>query len=202
MPLNKIKEDRFVGVFRESEELIESTISACYDGGMKVFELTQSTPNVCKYIEKTATKYSDSVVGVGTVLNKQQAEDAIKAGASFVVSPIFCQGAYEVCKEKNVLYIPGFMTFQEMFDAREKGLNALKLFPAGTLGFSYLKTLKSLFKDVEIMTTGGVSKDNANEWLASGACSVGIGSEISKLAKEKDFKALASMISEIKASLV
>ncbi|MDR2008135.1 MAG: bifunctional 4-hydroxy-2-oxoglutarate aldolase/2-dehydro-3-deoxy-phosphogluconate aldolase [Alphaproteobacteria bacterium] len=191
--IEKIKNHKIVGVFREDPQLIADTLKASFQGGLRVMELTFSIADVCTHIEATKAKHGEAIIGAGTVLNPQDAANAIKAGADFIVSPIFITAVNKVCRDNNISYIPGTMTLQEMFHAYNEGCQNLKLFPANNFSASYLKTALSLFPHYSIMPTGGVNASNAGEWLEAGAFAVGIGSEINKLAVKKDFDGIEHM---------
>ncbi|MDR0484474.1 MAG: bifunctional 4-hydroxy-2-oxoglutarate aldolase/2-dehydro-3-deoxy-phosphogluconate aldolase [Alphaproteobacteria bacterium] len=191
--INKIKENKVVGVFREDSQLIQPTLESAFKGGLRIMELTYSIPNVSKWIEYAKSTFNEAVIGAGTVLSSQDALNAIKAGADFIVSPIFVSEVNKVCQDNNTLYIPGTMTLQEMFNAYNEGCHNLKLFPANSFSPSYLKTCLSLFPHYSIMPTGGVNVSNAKEWLGSGAFAIGIGSEINKLAQAKNFDGISHM---------
>ncbi|MCL2567147.1 MAG: bifunctional 4-hydroxy-2-oxoglutarate aldolase/2-dehydro-3-deoxy-phosphogluconate aldolase [Alphaproteobacteria bacterium] len=191
--IEKIKKHRIVGVFREDPNTIQPTLTASFQGGLRVMELTYSIPDVCKYIKQAKAEFKDAVIGAGTVLNHKDALSAIDAGADFIVSPIFLPEVNVVCIKNNIDYIPGTMTLQEMFNAYSAGCSHLKLFPANNFSPSYLKTCLSLFPHYAIMPTGGVNALNAKDWLKAGAFAVGIGSEINKLALQKDFEGITRM---------
>ena len=114
------------------------------------------------------TAYSpDILVGAGTVINAEQAERAVAAGADFIVSPGLSESVADYCRQKSVLYIPGCVTPYEIMKAIDCGAKVIKFFPAGAFGG--LKTLKSLaapFGSVEFMPTGGVNEDNLSEYLS------------------------------------
>ncbi len=108
------------------------------------------------------------------------ASDAIEAGAKYVVSPGYSEEVNKVCKEMNVLYLPGCMTVSEIMKAMDAGNKMIKLFPGDVFGAKYVKAIKAPIPNVEIMPTGGVSVDNIEEWFANGVSCVGVGSSLIK----------------------
>ena len=95
-------------------------MEACLRGGVKSLELTYTIPNVCELI-KEYSSHAEALIGVGSVLNAKMASDAIEAGAKYVVSPGYSEEVNTVCKEMNVLYLPGCMTVSEIMRAMDAG---------------------------------------------------------------------------------
>ena len=124
--------------------------------------------------------HEEALIGVGSVLNAKMASDAIEAGAKYVVSPGYSEEVNKVCKEMNVLYLPGCMTVGEIMKAMDAGNKMIKLFPGDAFGAKYVKAIKAPIPNVEIMPTGGVSVDNIEEWFANGVSCVGVGSSLIK----------------------
>ena len=179
MILKKLKEEGIVAVIRaNSHEEALGYIKACISGGIKAIELTYTIPNVVELIKYVSENYPEALVGVGSVLNKKMAKDAIEAGALYVVSPGFSDEVNDVCKELNILYLPGCMTVTEIMNALSKGNPMIKLFPGEVFGAKYIKAVKAPIPNVEIMPTGGVNIDNIDEWFKMGVSCVGVGSSL------------------------
>jgi 2-dehydro-3-deoxyphosphogluconate aldolase/(4S)-4-hydroxy-2-oxoglutarate aldolase len=126
----------------------------------------------------TASLSSDLVVGAGTVIDADTAHAAIDAGARFVVSPVFRRALLDACRARGTAVIPGCCTPTEILDAWEAGADVVKVFPAASLGPGFIKDVRAPLPQVKLMPTGGVSIDNAGEWLRAGAVAVGIGSAL------------------------
>ena len=106
-------------------------------------------------------------IGAGTVINAEQCNEAIEAGAKFIVSPGLSVGAANVCNEKNVPYYPGCVTPTEIMQALELGITTVKFFPANVYGgLSALKALSAPFPQIKFIPTGGVDRGNIDEFLA------------------------------------
>ena len=180
MILSELKANGIVAVVRgKSHEEARGYMEACLRGGIKSLELTYTIPNVCELI-KEYSSHSEALIGVGSVLNAKMASDAIEAGAKYVVSPGYSEEVNKVCKEMNVLYLPGCMTVSEIMKAMDAGNKMIKLFPGDVFGAKYVKAIKAPIPNVEIMPTGGVSVDNIEEWFANGVSCVGVGSSLIK----------------------
>ena len=180
MILSELKANGIVAVVRgKSHEEARGYMEACLRGGIKSLELTYTIPNVCELI-KEYSSHEEALIGVGSVLNAKMASDAIEAGAKYVVSPGYSEEVNKVCKEMNVLYLPGCMTVSEIMKAMDAGNKMIKLFPGDAFGAKYVKAIKAPIPNVEIMPTGGVSVDNIEEWFANGVSCVGVGSSLIK----------------------
>ena len=180
MILDELKASGVVAVVRgKSHEEARGYMEACLKGGIKSLELTYTIPNVCELI-KEYSSHAEALIGVGSVLNGKMASDAIEAGAQYVVSPGYREEVNKVCKEMNVLYLPGCMTVSEIMKAMDAGNKMIKLFPGDVFGAKYVKAIKAPIPNVEIMPTGGVSVDNIEEWFANGVSCVGVGSSLIK----------------------
>ncbi|EHA1006374.1 bifunctional 4-hydroxy-2-oxoglutarate aldolase/2-dehydro-3-deoxy-phosphogluconate aldolase [Clostridium perfringens] len=180
MILDELKASGIVAVVRgKSHEEARGYMEACLKGGIKSLELTYTIPNVCELI-KEYSSHAEALIGVGSVLNGKMAFDAIEAGAKYVVSPGYSEEVNKVCKEMNVLYLPGCMTVSEIMKAMDAGNKMIKLFPGDVFGAKYVKAIKAPIPNVEIMPTGGVSVDNIEEWFANGVSCVGVGSSLIK----------------------
>ena len=107
------------------------------------------------------------LVGAGTVINKEQCERAIAAGAKFIVSPGCSKKVAKVCMREGIPYLPGVVTPTEVIKALSLGYDHLKFFPAGDFGgLKTIKALSAAFPQVSFMPTGGVGADNLNEYLS------------------------------------
>ena len=143
------------------------TMEALVKGGLPVAEVCFRTEAARESIEIIVKNYPDALVRAGTVINKEQCEDAIKAGAKFIVSPGLSEEVNEVCVKHNIPYLPGVVTPTEIMKAISLGITTLKFFPASNFGgLKTIKALCSAFPQIKIMPTGGVSEDNVLEFLS------------------------------------
>ncbi len=178
--LSVIKETKAIAVIRmnDSEKALKA-IEAIMKGGIKAIEITMTVPYAIELIKEIAkNKPEDIVLGAGTVLDSETARSSILAGAEFVVSPVTNSEMIKICKRYSVVVIPGAFTPTEILNAWEMGADVVKIFPSGVVGPKYFKDIKGPLPQVEIMPTGGVSIENAAEFIKNGACCVGIGSAL------------------------
>ncbi|MCQ2771692.1 MAG: bifunctional 4-hydroxy-2-oxoglutarate aldolase/2-dehydro-3-deoxy-phosphogluconate aldolase [Bacilli bacterium] len=162
----KLKKLLPVVVFKSIEEA-EPTFDAMVAGGMDMAEICFRTPCARDAIELLAKKYPEALIGAGTVINAEQCNAAIDAGAKFIVSPGLSANVARVCKERGILYLPGVATATEVMAALDLGLTTLKFFPATNLGgVKSIKALGAAFPHVSWMPTGGVNQDNILDFLA------------------------------------
>jgi len=136
-------------------------------GGLKAIEITMRTPAALEAIRRAAAEVPEAVVGAGTILNAAQFDEAAKAGSRFIVSPGASRQVIEAARQSPVPLLPGAITPSEMMAALEEGLDFLKFFPAEQAGgAAFLKSLASPFAGLRFCPTGGVSANNAAEYLS------------------------------------
>lgn len=143
-----------------------SLADALVEGGLPVAEVTFRTAAAAESIEIMA-KRGDILIGAGTVLTPEQVDQAVAAGAQYIVSPGLSEKVVKRAQEHNVPVLPGAITPSEIQQALELGISTVKYFPAGTNGGAKaIKALSAPFGDVTFVPTGGVSADNLGEYLA------------------------------------
>ena len=155
-----------VVVFNSIDEVLPK-MEALVKGGLPCAEITFRTACAAEAIALAVKNYPEAFIGAGTVINRNQCEQAIVAGAQFIVSPGFSPEVADCCAEHDMLYLPGIVTPTEAMAAIAKGLTTLKFFPASNYGG--LKTIKAIcaaFPYLQIMPTGGISAENILEYLA------------------------------------
>jgi 2-dehydro-3-deoxyphosphogluconate aldolase/(4S)-4-hydroxy-2-oxoglutarate aldolase len=136
-------------------------------GGIRMLEVTLRTPQALACIEAIARDVPDAVVGAGTVRSKADAQAAAQAGARFAVSPGFTPAIGQACRDAGLSLLPGVATGGEIMLAQEEGYTQLKFFPAMQAGGpAMLKAWSGPFFDVMFCPTGGVTQQNASEFLA------------------------------------
>lgn len=158
-------------------------VEAICAGGISVVEITMTVPDAPRVLREVARANSEFLVGAGTVLNSEQAEICIDAGARFLISPGLSPEVIRTAAKHGVLAIPGAFTPSEVMAAMELGVEVIKIFPCGSGGGpSHIKALRGPFPDCRFVPTGGVSLKNAEDYFAAGAFALGIGSELADLA--------------------
>lgn len=175
--LTTILEDRALSVVRAphiSDPAALADALAC--GGIRALELTFTTPGVLELIR--AASNSGAVVGAGTVLTADHARSAIDAGAHFVVTPGLRPDVAAIVTEAGIPLMMGALTPSEVMIALDLGADAVKIFPARTVGPAYFKDLLGPFPDARLVPSGGVNAGNAAQFLASGAVAVTAGTDV------------------------
>ena len=141
-------------------------LSDLREGGVNCAEITFRTACAREAIEKGVKAFPDMNIGAGTVINREQAESAVKAGARFIVSPGLSDEVAEFCIENKITYYPGCVTPTEIMRAISYGFTIVKFFPAGVFGgLKALKALSAPFPQVKFIPTGGVDLNNLKEFL-------------------------------------
>ncbi|MFC5079449.1 Putative KHG/KDPG aldolase [Vibrio thalassae] len=139
---------------------------ALVDNGLPVAEVTFRTDAAAASIKAMREAYPELCIGAGTVLNAQQVDLAIEAGAEFIVAPGLNPNTVKYCQDKNIAIIPGVNNPSQVEQALELGLTLLKFFPAeASGGVNMIKSLLAPYGDVAFMPTGGISKANINNYL-------------------------------------
>lgn len=178
--LETIKREKLVPVVRTNNtEDARKAVEILASCGIKIFEITMTVPNAAELIRELSAADSGVLLGAGTVLNHEQAEKCIEAGASFIVSPAFNHETVRFCRENEIAVMPGCLTPTEVLTAWNAGADCVKVFPCDALGGAkYLKTLKTLFPHIEMMPTGGVSCETIADFFKAGAIAVGVGTDL------------------------
>lgn len=199
-----VKEGAVAVIRADNPATLKQIIDALLAGGVSALEVTMTVPRALQIIEETANRFGDDILlGVGSVLDAETARLAINAGARYVVSPIFKPSIIEMAHRYNLPAMPGCFTPTEILEAHEAGADIVKVFPAGQLGMKYFKAIKAPMPHLQLMPTGGVNLTNAGEWIAAGACAVGVGSALldKKAIDEGRFDQLTENAKILKQSL-
>ena len=145
----------------------EPLARALVAGGIRMLEVTLRTPQALACIEAIAREVPEAVIGAGTVRTKADAQAAANAGARFAVSPGYTHAVGQACRDAGLALLPGVATGSEIMMAQEDGFTELKFFPAMQAGGpAMLKAWSGPFFDVRFCPTGGVTLQNAPEFLA------------------------------------
>ncbi len=176
----EIERQGIVAVIRMQDPgRLRAVVEALASGGVRALEVTMTVPRAIEMIREIApTLPAGFLLGAGTVLDADTARRVIDAGAQFVVSPVFRRAVIDACHQHDVPALPGCLTPTEILDAWEAGADIVKVFPATTFGPGYLKDVRAPLPHVKVMPTGGVTLDNAGEWIRAGAVAVGVGSAL------------------------
>lgn len=174
-------EDRLVGVIRTSTpELAERAARALAEGGVRLVEITLTVPDAIELIAKLASddafRDTGAVVGAGTVLSGAQAEDALLAGARFLVSPALIPDMIAAGRARDALTMPGTLTPTEMVKAAELGADLIKIYPVATVGGpAYVTNVRRALQLLPLVVTGNIEYAEIPQYLAAGVVGFGIG---------------------------
>jgi 2-dehydro-3-deoxyphosphogluconate aldolase/(4S)-4-hydroxy-2-oxoglutarate aldolase len=168
---------------------------ACVEGGIRFIEITFSVPGADEVIGRMS-KDTRVTVGAGTVLTKDEAKKALKAGARYLVSPVFDEEVVAFAKKEGVVSIPGAATPTEIYRAYRAGGDIIKLFPFVEIGgLSFLKAIRGPFPFIPYMLCGGANLENISGYLAADAAAILIGSAIIRreLVEAKDWGSITGL---------
>jgi 2-dehydro-3-deoxyphosphogluconate aldolase/(4S)-4-hydroxy-2-oxoglutarate aldolase len=158
---------------------LRAVVDAMTEGGVRALEVTMTVPGAVDLIRTLAATLPDGfLLGAGTVIDPATARAVIDAGARFVVGPVFRPDVIAACHEHDVPVMPGCFSPTEILAAHECGADIIKVFPATMLGPQFLKDVRAPLPQVKLMPTGGVTLDNAGDWIRAGAVAVGLGSSL------------------------
>lgn len=145
----------------------DKILTALCENDIHTAEITFRTACAAEAIAYACEHYPEMSIGAGTVINAAQCEQALKAGAQFIVSPGLSVPVAEMCREHGIPYYPGCVTPTEIMQALELGITTVKFFPANIYGgLKALKALSGPFPQVTFIPTGGVDRSNLDEFLA------------------------------------
>lgn len=200
--IKKMEEDILFAVIRgdDLEDGYNKSI-AILKGGINILEITFTTPDADLLISKLINQFKDDkdiLIGAGTILDETSARIAILRGAQFIVAPSFNLKVAEICNLYSIPYIPGAMTIENIEEALKAGCEIVKVFPASSLGPSFIKAIHGPIPQVKIMVTGGINLKNANDYIKAGACLVGTGSDLTKGSPEDMTKKAKEYINLLK----
>ncbi len=161
---------------------VEKTIDyaeTIVQGGCKFFEVAMNSPAACEQIRMLRDHFSDDVfIGAGTAITVDLVKAAVSAGAQFLLTPSTDREVVLYCEENKIPLIPGVMTPTDVSFCLEHGFTTLKMFPAGDLPATYVKSLKGPLDGAEYIAIGGVTPDNIADFFKNGYIGVGLGSAI------------------------
>ena len=203
--VEQVQELGVVAVIRIKDPAkLRAVVDALVEGGVRALEVTMTVPGAVGLIRELApTMPTGFLLGAGTVTSAETARAVIDAGATYVVSPVFQPAVIAACHERDVAAMPGCFSPTEIFSAHELGADIIKVFPATSLGPQFIKDVRAPLPQVKLMPTGGVSLDNAHDWIRAGAVAVGIGSALldAKAIEEGRFDAITANARRVVANV-
>jgi 2-dehydro-3-deoxyphosphogluconate aldolase / (4S)-4-hydroxy-2-oxoglutarate aldolase len=200
--MDRIKDGGVVAIMRaKSSDQLLGAAKAVLAGGVTAIEVTMTTPGALDVVRQATSQFGKEVLfGVGSVLDAETARAAILAGAQFVVCPTLKIATIEMCHRYSIPVVPGAYTPTEILSAWEAGANAVKVFPASAGGPAYLKAIKGPLPQISLTAVGGVTVENAADFVRAGADFVGVGGELvsQKLLDASDFAQITARASSFR----
>jgi 2-dehydro-3-deoxyphosphogluconate aldolase / (4S)-4-hydroxy-2-oxoglutarate aldolase len=178
--LELVRQTKIIAIMRAQQaNQMLTAAEAIYAGGVRVIEVTMTTPGALNLITEATQRFGDSVLfGAGSVLDAETARQAILAGAGFIVAPTLNLQVIALCRRYSIPVMPGCYTPTECLTAWEAGADMIKLFPADIGGPDFMKAILAPLPHLEIVPVGGVTVENVGEYIRKGATAVGVGSSL------------------------
>ncbi len=172
---------RVIAVLRESEpDTCFAKAAALAEGGVTALEVTWTTPGAAGVVARLVAARL-GLPGAGSIRSVAQADEAVAAGAAYLVSPVLVRPVAEWARARGVPYLPGALTPNEILEAWDLGGRPVKVFPCGAVGGpSYLKSVLAPLPELELVPTGGVSLETMKAYLDAGAKAVGLGESFTR----------------------
>jgi 2-dehydro-3-deoxyphosphogluconate aldolase/(4S)-4-hydroxy-2-oxoglutarate aldolase len=178
--IDKLLSEKMMTLVRSNSQVEgQSMADALVEAGVKIIEITLTTPGALKIIAKLL-KNKDLLVGAGTVRTVKDVKRVEDVGASFIVSPDTNEDVIAATKKLKLVSMPGVSTPTEVGIAEDAGADILKLFPATILGPDHLKMLREPFPGNRWCPTAGITLESIPKWFAAGADLVGLGGPLTK----------------------
>ena len=179
--LQLLEKNRAIAIIRSSElNLARKMAIAAAKGGINLIEITWNSDHPSNLVTELRRELPHCKIGVGTILNKNQLQDAVAAGAQFAFSPHYEPKLFDVAlNHYEIPYIPGTFSPSEMLQAWQQGATVVKVFPIKSLGnFEYIRCLQGPLSQIPMIPSGGITLENAPLMIKAGAIAVGISSSL------------------------
>ena len=180
MNLKEFRRRPLLGILRgitppELEPLFDTIVTS----GLQAVEITMNTEGASSLIKNAVKRYGRRLmIGAGTVLTLKDLQNALRAGATFIVSPVVVPPVIQYCAKHKIPVFPGALVPQNIYEAWQAGATMVKVFPAGCFGPDYFKEIKGPFPQIELLACGGVTPENIPVYLKNGASAFAVGSSI------------------------
>ena len=193
--LKLLQQNKAIAVIRTEQRSQGSHLAkAVADGGMQLIEITWDSDASAELIAQLRSELPTCTIGTGTLLTLDQLEQAIAAGAQFLFTPHVNPAMIQAAAQRGVPIIPGALSPTEIVTAWLAGASCVKVFPVQALGgASYIKSLQGPLGHIPLIPTGGVTLENAKEFLLSGAIAVGLSGQLfpQQLVATENWEAIA-----------
>jgi 2-dehydro-3-deoxyphosphogluconate aldolase/(4S)-4-hydroxy-2-oxoglutarate aldolase len=190
--------------YHDSAEKSIRILESLYKSGIRTVEYTnrgdKALSNFIQLKKITATNLPGMQLGIGTIKNKEQAQQYVDADADYIVCPSMNKKVAAVAKKAGLLWIPGCMTPTDIANAENAGASVVKIFPGNILGPAFVSSVKDLFPNLLFMPTGGVdiSEQSMRSWFDVGVCAVGLGSKLisKEVIEREDYQSIEQKTTE------
>jgi 2-dehydro-3-deoxyphosphogluconate aldolase / (4S)-4-hydroxy-2-oxoglutarate aldolase len=178
--LSKLQTQRAIAVIRAPNlQLGQQMALAVAYGGMQLIEITWNSDRAAQLISKLRSELPECIIGTGTLFNVEQLQAAIHAGAQFLFTPHVDPAMIQAAVEQDVPIIPGALSPTEIVTAWRHGASCVKVFPVAAVGgATYIQSLQGPLGHIPLIPTGGVTLENAQEFLKAGAIAIGLGGQL------------------------
>ncbi len=175
-----IRQYRLIAIMRRlPDEQVVPVFQMLADAGVRLIEITMNTRDAAGQIKLAQDCIgSRMLIGAGTVSTPERAEEAMDAGARFLVTPNLDPDVLSLAQKRSCPVVCGVLTPTEMMAAMRAGASTLKIFPAGRMGAGYIKDILAPLDDLNLVAVGGVTADNAADWIRAGCIGIGMGSSL------------------------
>ncbi len=202
--LSLLSQHRSIAVIRASSLLLGLQMAqAVAQGGISVIEITWNSSQAPELISQLRSELPTCIIGTGTILNREQLQQAIAVGAQFLFTPHVDRTLIEAAVAKDVPIIPGALSPTEIITAWQAGASCVKVFPIQAVGgASYIKALQGPLGSIPLIPTGGVTLNNAQEFIKAGAIAVGLAGDLfpKALIADGDWKAITQRAKSLRQS--
>ena len=178
--LTLLRQHRSIAVIRSSRQSVARQMAqAVAAGGMRLIEITWNSELASELISQLCRELPHCTIGTGTLLNLEQLQQAIDAGAQFLFTPHVDRALIAAAVEAGVPIIPGALTPTEIVTAWDAGASCVKVFPIEAVGgANYIKSLQGPLGHIPLIPTGGVTLENAKEFITAGAIALGLSGDL------------------------
>ncbi len=203
--LTLLRQHRSIAVIRASRQSLGRQMAqAVAAGGMRLIEITWNSDRAPELISQLRQELPHCTIGTGTLLNQEQLQQAIDAGAQFLFTPHADTALIKIAVAAGVPVVPGALSPTEIVTAWNAGASCVKVFPIQAVGGAhYIKSLQGPLGQIPVIPTGGVTLENAKDFIKAGAIAVGLSSELfpKSLIATEDWEAIAQRAKTLKEQL-
>ncbi|MGK7918394.1 MAG: bifunctional 4-hydroxy-2-oxoglutarate aldolase/2-dehydro-3-deoxy-phosphogluconate aldolase [Trichodesmium sp.] len=199
--LKTLKKNRIIAVIRAAKiETAKQMAKAVAAGGIRIIEITWNSHQAAELITLLRSELPTCTIGTGTLLTQEELQKALKIGCQFVFTPHTNPVMIQTAKTAGVPIIPGALSPTEIVTAWQAGASCVKVFPISAVGgANYIKSLQGPLGEIPLIPTGGVTLENAKEFIKSGAIAVGLSGKLfpEKLIMAQDWQGITQQAQQL-----